>query len=93
MDTALNETMGVVPEETSRTPAAQSSSKTGDTTRGTTPTKTTSQKFTDLVKPNAAIYSIVGIGNVGESEVKIKTVLDASKGSPQNWKELYWRVE
>lgn len=53
----------------------------------------TSQNFSELVKDSGVIYTVVGVGTVGESEVRLKTILDTSNSNPRQWKELYWRVE
>jgi hypothetical protein len=60
---------------------------------GKTNQNTSSKEFAQLLKDKATIYSIVGIGSVGENEVRLRTVLDTSNTSPSSWQELYWRVE
>jgi hypothetical protein len=49
--------------------------------------------FQDMLTDEANIFTIVAKGIVGESEVKLKTILDTSGGDPKQWQELYWRVE
>ena len=51
------------------------------------------EDLTSLVKDEVQVFSVVGIGKVGESEVKIKTVLDTSASNSNLWQLLYWRVE
>lgn len=79
--------------ETQAAPSTVTQTKEGQTTQGTTPQKSTSQNFSDLVKDKGGIFGIVGVGLVGESEVKVITVVDTSQGDPKSWKQLYWRVE
>lgn len=94
----LDSTLGVVAQEDAGSspepaPKTKTETKEGQTTQGQSPQKSTSQNFKDLVKENGTIYSVIGTGTVGESEVRLVTILDTSKGAPANWKQLYWRVE
>ncbi len=71
-------------------------SSTGTTTQKkdkTNAQNSASNTFIELVKSDNSVYTLVGVGTVGDSEVKIKTVLDTSQGSPGQWEQLYWRVE
>lgn len=52
-----------------------------------------SDTFTNMVKNENKIFSVIGIGTVGETEVKLKTVLDTTNPNPNRWVMLYWRVE
>lgn len=49
--------------------------------------------FTNMIKNENKIFSVIGIGTVGETEVRLKTVLDTSNPNPNRWPMLYWRVE
>jgi type II secretory pathway component PulK len=68
---------------------------TGETAKGKSPvgTGTASFTLTSMIKNQADIYKIVGIGIVGETEVRVKMIVDTAGGGSKNWKELYWRVE
>jgi hypothetical protein len=84
--------------ETETQPGAPptTAAKEGQTTQGGTPgtpQKSTFQSFADLVKEKGTVFGIVGAGIVGESEVRVVTVIDTSQGDPKQWKQLYWRVE
>lgn len=98
MSKELDLVLGVTPDspsEGTQTGNTSTRSQRGQTTQGSqgNEANSTSQNFTDLVKDSGTIYSVVGIGTVGESEVKLKTVLDTAKNRPQEWPTFYWRVE
>jgi hypothetical protein len=46
-----------------------------------------------MLRNDNTMFSVIGIGTVGETQVKIKTVLDTSNSNPNRWPVLYWRVE
>ncbi len=98
MANSLDQALGVVQPE--NTPSPSGASRAGGPT--STLTGATSgggaglgqgDKFTDMVKNENKIFSVIGIGTVGETEVKLKTVLDTSNPNPNRWTMLYWRVE
>jgi hypothetical protein len=94
LDLALGVVEGGEGTETQPTPRTTTTSKEGQTTQETRPTqKSTSQSFTDLVKEKGVVFGIDAAGLVGESEVKVITVVDTSQGDPKQWKQLFWRVE
>ncbi len=96
MSQELDKALGVSEEMpgATPTPAPVTQSAQGRTTRGTQPGQNTaSNTFEELIKNEAGIYTVVARGTVGASEVKLKTVLDTTKGDARQWKELYWRVE
>ncbi len=49
--------------------------------------------FASMLSSDRTVYRIEATGTVGEAEIKIINVLDTSSGSPDQWKDLYWRVE
>lgn len=53
----------------------------------------TANSFESMLKTTADVFRITGIGTVGDTEVRIKTVVDTSGGNAKTWKDLYWRVE
>jgi len=80
-------------------PGSESTSSTGSTTTltgatsGTAGTTSSGASFSDMVKNENKIFTVIGIGTVGETEVRLKTVLDTSSPNPNRWTQLYWRVE
>ena len=70
------------------TESAPSESRPSQSSKGSTLTG-----FFGLAKDQASVFSVLSIGNIGETEVRIKAVLDTSTGNSRTWKELYWRVE
>ena len=98
MSKQLDIALGVsdeVPGDTESQPAPTTTtqSKEGQTTQGIgTPQKSSSQSFGDLVKDKGTVFGITSVGQVGESEVRLVTVVDTS-GDAKSWKQLYWRVE
>ncbi len=94
MEQAINEVLGLGPEDADEPSSTTSTAtKEGSTTQQNTGQNSASQGFQELVKEDGNIYTIVGTGIVGESEVKLKTVVDTSSGNSRQWKEIYWRVE
>lgn len=55
--------------------------------------KKSADVFENFVSKDSTIFSITGIGTVGETEVRLKTVVDATGADPSSWRQLYWRVE
>ncbi|HKY63239.1 MAG TPA: hypothetical protein VJR29_07450 [bacterium] len=97
LDRALGATAPGTGEGTG-TPGATpgpTSTLTGSTTaRGTTGTGTTSSNtFNGMLRNDNTIFGVIGIGTVGETQVKIKAVLDTSNNNANRWQTLYWRVE
>lgn len=94
MGTELDKLFGANTEGSTNTGSTGSNTTGGNNTTGNSGQQNTaSQSFSDLVKDTGSIYTVVGIGTVGESEVKLKSVLDISNSNPRQWKEIYWRVE
>ncbi|MDL1871568.1 hypothetical protein FBR05_05140 [Deltaproteobacteria bacterium PRO3] len=98
MANSLDQALGVVQPE--NTPSPSSAARAGGPTSTLTGATSgggaglgQSDKFTDMVKNENKIFSVIGIGTVGETEVKLKTVLDTSNPNPNRWTMLYWRVE
>lgn len=71
--------------------AAVSGGTASDTTGGTASGATGG--FADLITTESRYYSLVGTGVVGDTEVRIKAVLDTKEAQPNRWKFVYWRVE
>lgn len=72
------------------------SSLTGSTTnRGTTGTGSTgtTNSFNSMLRNDNTMFTLIGIGSVGETQVRIKTVIDTANANPLRWQTLYWRVE
>lgn len=95
MEQAINEVMGINPESEENEPTSTTSTATkeGSTTQQNQAKNSASQGFPDLVKEEGSVYTITGIGTVGESEVRLKTVVNTSGNNSREWKEFYWRVE
>ncbi len=49
-------------------------------------------KFADMITTEARYYSLKLTGQVGETVVNIKTVLDIKDPDPKKWKMLYYKV-
>ncbi len=49
--------------------------------------------FGSMLTDEENIFKIESTGTVGNAEVKIIEVINASGSNPDQWKELYWRVE
>lgn len=92
MTKELDKALGVAEDKPPKASTPSSSSKTTPTSKST-PKKTAKNTLNDFIRTDANFFTIVSTGIVGESEVKLKAVLDTSKGNPRQWKELYWRVE
>jgi len=94
MSRELDKALGVAeaPQKTSsRTTTA---SRAGPTTTQQQQGQNTSfQSFGDLIKKDSGIFTIISTGTVGNSEVKLTAVLNIAQGNPQQWKEMYWKVE
>ncbi len=94
----LDQALGVVQPENTPNPASSAraggptSTLTGATSGGGAGLGQ-SDKFSDMVKNENKIFSIIGIGTVGETEVKLKTILDTTNPNPNRWTMMYWRVE
>lgn len=84
----LNKILGI--EESSSTPSEEASSAKAPTSASNS---SGLAGFFALAKDQAKVFSILSVGNIGETEVRIRTILDTSEGSSRRWKELYWRVE
>jgi type II secretory pathway component PulK len=72
------------------------SSLTGSTTnRGTTGAAAgaITNTFNSMLREDNTMFSVIGIGTVGETQVKIKVVLDTANNNASRWQTLYWRVE
>lgn len=102
MANELDKVLGVETSETDTSSSDDASPEsgptavlTGEKSKGKSPTGTGTASFTltSMIKNEANIYKIVGIGIVGETEVRLKMIVDTSGGGSKNWKELYWRVE
>lgn len=94
MSRELDKALGVTTEGGTQASSTSTASAKGKTTTGKTKQKSSSSvKFGDLIKDKVEIFSIVSTGTLGESEVKLKTVLDTTKSNPRQWQELYWRIE
>ena len=77
---------GAKPGPTSTLPGATSG--TGASAAGAS-----ADDFSKMIKNENKIFTVIGIGTVGETEVRLKTVLDTSNPNPNRWTVLYWRVE
>lgn len=94
LDRALGATAGTGSSGTTATPGPTSSLTGSTTSRGTTGTGTTSSNtFNSMLRNDNTIFSVIGIGTVGDTQVKIKAVLDTSNSNANRWQTLYWRVE
>lgn len=99
MSRELDLVLGVAPEDLEKKPTTtttSSGSAQGRTSSGSEQQEqqdNSAGQFGELIKDKADIFTIVSTGNLGESEVKVKLVLDTSNSNPRQWKELYWRVE
>jgi len=97
MAKALDPLLGLSEEEenTKSTPKTKQAKGKRPKRKTKTPTKqqSTGERFADGVKEKAVWFRVVATGRVGESEVKLTTVLDTSQGNARKWKELYWKVE
>ncbi len=93
----LDKVLGVEQAETQPTSGPPPTVKVGDTGGPGTgdPAKPATPAFSlsNMIKNQADIFQIVGIGTLNDTEVRLKTVIDASSASSKSWKELYWRVE
>lgn len=52
-----------------------------------------SSTFAGMLTSDENLFKIEAIGTLGNAEVKIINVLDASNTNPDKWKNLFWRVE
>ncbi len=97
MASELDKVLGVETPETDSSGGSQSETQPvlkGKTSPGAPGTGTTAAvTLESMIKKQADIFRITGIGTVGDTEVRLKTVIDTSGGSSKSWKELYWRVE
>lgn len=88
MGQALNEVLGLSGPGTaaSVSPTTQPSGP-----GGTPPPPATS--FTSMLTNEETIFRIEAIGTVGNAEVKIVDVINSASPNPDQWRDLYWRVE
>ncbi|MBL7684414.1 MAG: general secretion pathway protein GspK [Deltaproteobacteria bacterium] len=88
MSQALNESLGVTASSASSagpTPSSQPATGAG--------AGSISSSFATMLTADENIYRIESTGTVGNAEVKLIDVLNTGGGNPDNWKDLYWRVE
>lgn len=52
-----------------------------------------SSRFADMITTETRYYSMVGTGTVGNTEVKVRAILDTQDAAPRRWKFVYWKVE
>ncbi|MFO1462564.1 MAG: type II secretion system protein GspK [bacterium] len=97
MANELDKALGVA-QPGSETAPSGSGGKSGSTTTLTGATSPAAagavpNSFANMIKSENKIFTVIGIGTVGETEVRLKTVLDTSSPNPNRWPVLYWRVE
>ncbi|MBI2346010.1 MAG: general secretion pathway protein GspK [Deltaproteobacteria bacterium] len=54
---------------------------------------TATGSLAELIATEARFYRLIGTGEVGETGVRIETVVDVKEGDPKKWKMLYWHLE
>lgn len=88
MGQALNEVLGLAGpgSAASVSPTTQPSGP-----GGTPPPPATS--FASMLTNEETIFRIEAIGTVGNAEVKIVDVINSASPNPDQWRDLYWRVE
>ncbi|MCE9624223.1 MAG: general secretion pathway protein GspK [Deltaproteobacteria bacterium] len=98
MANELDKALGVAGSESSPSSGESgtkgpTSTLPGATTRTGAPVGAAADNFSNMIKNENKIFTVIGIGTVGETEVRLKTVLDTTNPNPNRWPMLYWRVE
>jgi general secretion pathway protein K len=93
MANEVDKALGVTQPGSESTSSTSSTTTLTGATSGTPGTTPSGASFSDMVKNENKIFTVIGIGTVGETEVRLKTVLDTSSPNPNRWTQLYWRVE
>jgi hypothetical protein len=92
MSQALNEALGITgagSTGSTSTPGSNPASQPA----GTSATSSSSTSFASWINNDEKIFKIDSTGTVGNAEVKVIDVINASDSNPDKWKDLYWRVE
>ncbi len=85
----LNTAIGAAAGPAPATPPAGTT--TGGTTTGGTAGGTASG-FAAYITTEPRYFSLILTGAVGDTTVRIKSVLDVKEADPKKWKLLYWRI-
>lgn len=93
MASALNESLGVsgLGAGTPTPPTPPPTAPLG--APAAPPAAAASSTFAGMLTSDENLFKIEAIGTLGNAEVKIINVLDASNTNPDKWKNLFWRVE
>jgi len=92
MATALNEVLGTTGSSASPTPPPPPPpSASGSQPAGGAGAQNSG--FAAMLSSDENVFRIEAVGSLGNAEVKIINVLDASNTNPDKWKNLFWRVE
>lgn len=90
MSQALNDALGVTG---SSSPSGSSTSQPAGSQPSGGVGGGSSSGFASMITSDEGVYRIEATGTVGNAEVKIINILNASNSNPDNWTNLYWRVE
>jgi type II secretory pathway component PulK len=92
MSQALNEVLGI---GAAGSPGATTQPASGSpTTQPAAGTATgAASDFASMISSDETIFKIEATGTVGNAEVKVVDVLNASSTNPDQWSDLYWRIE
>jgi len=92
---ALDSALGVTGSTTSSTTSSSTDSTATSSADGASSSSTTTSGsgFANLITTESRYYSLSGSGFVGNTEVKITSILDTKEAQPTRWRMVYWRVE
>jgi type II secretory pathway component PulK len=94
MSLALNDVLGISASGSSAsgTTASASPPPTSQPAGGTSGNANFSS-FSSMINSEEMVFRIEATGTVGNAEVKIINVLQAGSNNPDQWKDIFWRVE
>ena len=90
---ALDSALGVTGSTTTSSSGTTSSTPSTGSSSTTSTTSSSSSGFANLITTESRYYSLKGSGFVGNTEVKISSILDTKESLPKRWRKVYWRVE
>jgi len=93
MSQALNDALGITGGGAAGSASTPTSNPASQPAGGTASSSSSSNSFSSWINNDEKIFKIESTGTVGNAEVKVIDVINASDSNPDKWKDLYWRVE
>jgi type II secretory pathway component PulK len=93
MSQALNDVLGISASGSSGSGTAPASSQPSTQPAGGTSGGVSFTSFSSMINSEEMVFKIEATGTLGNAEVKIIDILQAGSNNPDQWKDLFWRVE